>query len=558
MVPNVSRLTSTKSPALRQQGDVIQPNGSPDAIAAIAAIAMSARKAAPGPFAALLSVLMTAPACYIILAAFSVFTGWLAASLNVWQDEVFTLHTTASGIGRAIHLSLAFEQQPPLYFGLLALWRAVDPSPIFARIFSILCVLAAIFVVERFARRYLRSIPSWLIAGAVAFNPFMIWAAVEIRVYALIILWSVLLLWLFFLGFLDERPRTGARVAYGLLAIVALYTQYYLAAMLLAGGVVLLLLRRWRPLGIYVATTVPAVLSLLPLALVIVGQMHAAEPTSEGSAPEPGYAILLAVLNYTFPHGAILTWIHQARQNVMYGLLVVACVAMASRYRRKLETAEFALLVFAAIITAFFWAVIDLAHQRVLFPRHTAVLLVPASLALFALLTSVKDAWRKFALGAYLAVFAVLSLTTLWEAYHVPAKSGDFERVAAYLSSHVRPGDAVAVFDLEAALPLRQYYQGAAPVVAIPHEMTWDHYDTNTFVLHGPREVGEALQRAGSIDRRLWLVVNDACTRHAAYFGCGALFSYLQDHYDFSGRAEFVGSSVYEFDIRRTANARAE
>jgi hypothetical protein len=264
------------------------------------------------------------------------------------------------------------------------------------------------------------------------------------------------------------------------------------------------------------------------------------------------------VLDYAFPHGAIVTWVHDAKDNGIYGLLVVACAAMASRYRRKLETTEFALLVFATISTAFFWAVIDLAHQRVLFPRHTAVLLIPTSLALFALLTSVKDGWRKFALGAYLAVFAVLSITTLWETYHVPAKTGDFKRVAAYLSSHVHPGDAVAVFDLEAALPLRLYYHGAAPVVAIPHEMTWDHYDTSTFVIHRPQEVGEALRQVGPV-KRVWLVVNDACTRHGAYFGCGALFSYLKDHYDFVGRAqEFVGSDVYEFDVKRTASARTE
>jgi hypothetical protein len=47
----------------------------------------------------------------------------LAASLNIWEDEAFSLNTSGAGVGYAIRQALHFELQPPLYFVLLTLWR---------------------------------------------------------------------------------------------------------------------------------------------------------------------------------------------------------------------------------------------------------------------------------------------------------------------------------------------------------------------------------------------------------------------------------------------------
>src|SRR3954454_10573537 len=79
----------------------------------------------------------------------------LAARLDIWIDEAYTLATTGQGLRHALHQALFFEQQPPLYFLLLSLWRMLDGGVFFARLFSVLCGLAALFAVAALSRRWL-------------------------------------------------------------------------------------------------------------------------------------------------------------------------------------------------------------------------------------------------------------------------------------------------------------------------------------------------------------------------------------------------------------------
>ncbi|HEV7180287.1 MAG TPA: hypothetical protein VGN11_10450, partial [Candidatus Baltobacteraceae bacterium] len=63
----------------------------------------------------------------------------LAYVLNIWQDEAYTLQTTSRGIVYAFHQAVAFEQSAPLYFLALTLWRHINDSVFFLRLFSVLC-----------------------------------------------------------------------------------------------------------------------------------------------------------------------------------------------------------------------------------------------------------------------------------------------------------------------------------------------------------------------------------------------------------------------------------
>src|SRR5262249_53448815 len=50
-------------------------------------------------------------------------TVWLSWELNVWRDEMYSLHTTEGSVVRAARQAIDFELQPPVYFALLAAWR---------------------------------------------------------------------------------------------------------------------------------------------------------------------------------------------------------------------------------------------------------------------------------------------------------------------------------------------------------------------------------------------------------------------------------------------------
>lgn len=70
----------------------------------------------------------------------------LLLGLNLWVDEAYSLHTSHQPLGQVIVQAMRFEQQPPLYFAVLALWRWISPSVTWARLFSLLCTTLTVVV----------------------------------------------------------------------------------------------------------------------------------------------------------------------------------------------------------------------------------------------------------------------------------------------------------------------------------------------------------------------------------------------------------------------------
>ena len=68
----------------------------------------------------------------------------LAFRLNIWTDEASTLYTTQKGFFQAFQNLFTDEKQAPLYFLFLSLWRKLNDSIFFARLFSIICSALAI------------------------------------------------------------------------------------------------------------------------------------------------------------------------------------------------------------------------------------------------------------------------------------------------------------------------------------------------------------------------------------------------------------------------------
>jgi hypothetical protein len=115
----------------------------------------------------------------------------LVAALSVFgriagtdPDEEYALASTAHGLGYALHRAFYYELQAPVWFGLVALWRGLDPSVAFARLFSILCATATCFALRAIALRLRPRLDPLPFVALVALNPFFIYAALEVRVYA--------------------------------------------------------------------------------------------------------------------------------------------------------------------------------------------------------------------------------------------------------------------------------------------------------------------------------------------------------------------------------------
>ncbi len=474
----------------------------------------------------------------MVLGVNLVITVPLAGVLNIWQDEAYTLETTSRGIGYAFAQAIGFEQNAPLYFAVMSIWRHAGDGIFLLRLFSVLCIAGTVLLLPGLARRYVPQVDGVLVAAVVACNPFVVWAAVELRVYALVVLISALLLRTFFDAFMEEHPGKGAAIAYAVCVAVALYTQYYLAFLVAAQGATLLLYNR-RAILRYALAGAAAALAFVPMLAIVPGQVQ----NFKGIFAPPSIAqtcITLTgiVLRYVLP----LPILHA--KNAYVVLVVVAILAAAFARPSLKAIGRNPIVAMTAFAFAFFAVGTYLSGVHVL-DRHAASLYVPATLSIFAVLATVRFANGRRAVLVCSALVMALSLVTLVETYRHFAKPGDWARVAEYLQTHERNGEPIAVFEAENALPLAYYYKGANRIVPIPHGVDFRRYDVSRFVVENEAELQSTVPRAS----RLWLVTSGECASANVRFGCNRLEEFVARRYRIGADAQFFGTRVRLIEV---------
>jgi hypothetical protein len=487
--------------------------------------------------------------CGVVL-AFLVVCVPLGFYLNIWQDEAYSLHSSGGSVVDAFYRGIGFEAQAPLYFVFLSAWRELSGSAFFARLLSIAFSLVTLLATWLFARRYIPKIAPYFVLAVVAFNPFVVWAAVEIRPYAASIAFSAVLLLLLYRGFLDERPSRSARIAYIFVAIFGTYTQYYVAFLLPAHLVALTVLRRWSNVRSFCLLGLAFALALLPL-LHIVPSQFASYDAFAAAFKTPSYAMATVLFGYPFPHGWIGTWAHRPLENALYFIAAAIPIGLALYFKSRLNPWTNALLAIVGSSLCIYTAAIVVAHVQVLIPRHTLVLLVPILLCGLTLIGDVIPSRKSLVLATYLALYAVLAAGALVTEFRGFDKTGDWQRVANFVAANARPDDGVAIFNAEAELPFRYYFKRDFAVVAIPHAMSLDRFDEATFVLHSPSDVATSLGRVSQQHAVVWLVESDACTPpRYRFFGCAYLDAFVARRLRVRRVTHFDGTTVLQLQRR--------
>jgi hypothetical protein len=272
----------------------------------------------------------------------------IAAQLGTWTDEEYTLSTTGRGVSYAFGRALGYELQAPLYFVLEALWRELNASLLWARLPSLACGFGLFFVFLRAGRRVAPSVNPVPFAALASLNPFVVFAAFEIRLYALALVLAGVMWLAFDAGFVDGSSRR-ARVAFVCASIAAVYVQYFLG-FALAGYACTLLVRRPRAFVAYALTCLPIVLAALPLA------GWAYRQVGGYAAPQPTLSFLLrhAALHpwvdFVFPYDRDWDIVHGIRTS--YDAIVAIAVVALVWARPRLDRVALGWIVCAAAIEA--------------------------------------------------------------------------------------------------------------------------------------------------------------------------------------------------------------
>ncbi|GAC1446486.1 MAG: hypothetical protein NVSMB56_05630 [Pyrinomonadaceae bacterium] len=481
---------------------------------------------------------------YILILLYLCIAIPLAFKLNIWLDEAYTLNTTARGVGYAFHQALHFELQPPLYFVLMSVWRKLSSSIFFARLFSIICVALFINISAGLARYFCKDANPSLLVAAFAFNPFVIWTALEIRLYALALLLSALLLKYFYEGYIAEKPDAQARVLYIFVAIGALYTQYYLGFLLVANACALLIFgarrRTWKPVLVYAAGMCAVGICFAPMLLVTFKQISAHTQTVILS---PSFKQIIKDISWR-AQDYLLPAIGERAEFFRHWLLrlgLFTLLILIFKHRLRLLTIQHvALFVINCVVAFFFVVVLQLTGEDLFQPKHSVVWIVPLLLLTWSIIISLSG---KIGARVWLCVTLIFYATTFYATYKPLAKSGDWARVATYIEANERENEAVAVFHAESALPLSNYYKGRNKLIALPDELHSDRIDWRDFVLQDEAQIERALARAG-MPERVWLVTDDFCSYLSVDFNCGLLEVYVKKNYTIISVQNFYQSKV--------------
>ncbi len=483
----------------------------------------------------------------------------LAYFLNIWADEASTLYTTERGFWHAFQNAAADEKQAPLYFWIMSLWRGINGSIFFARLFSIICGVVAIKLFADLARRFFEPRAALLATAFFAFHPFLIWASVEIRVYSLVILLSLLLITLFFDAFFEEspaesqRPQRKAIVLFLVAAIFALYTNYYLGFLLVGLFSSLLVAKKWREAGIYLGLMLVAAIVFLPQLIGLKSQFVAnTSGFQEERSLIDGIRLLWHhFLTFTVPSevlpdvqisiaDVIRLWVARAAIFVI-GFFAVKRPKLISSH--TLSLGFIAAVIFGCLLFAYF-----AVGSEYIAIRHASVAFAPLLLFLASLLSDLFGGGQKKQAIGKIAAFAcgIIVLASFSHAliklHPNMTKRGDWARIGAFIEQNESPGQPIIVFTVFESLALPYHYHGVNRI--LPDEKFFVFDLENAFGTENSykRQIDFVISEIPTDADAIWLVVSEKCLVTDA---CRPLEKYVEANYTIEKEQEFYLEKLF-------------
>ena len=489
---------------------------------------------------------MERPVAYAALAYVAI-ASVLAIHLGTWTDEEYTLATTAHGPVYAFGRAISYELQAPLYFVLEAMWRELDPASVWwARLPSILCNGALFLTFARIARRIAperNPLPLVLLASL---NPYVVFAGLEIRLYAPALLISTLA-WLFFDAGFASGSSARARVAFVLTATCALYLQYLLGFFLIGFAFTLLVRGRVRPIVAYVIACVPIALAAIVPASWAVHQVGGIEPVT-GALATPQWILsqLGFPLKFVFPWS--IDWPKDSGASLAYEIAVSFAVALAIAARPRLTRDDLGWIAGALAVHATF-LVLVFGFKVGLAARHYASLYTPVAVATYAIAAGM---WRG-SRPRFVALFGlsvVLTIASLFTSLRALAQPGDWSRVGAYLTQVVRPNDVIVVYSADSIPALVRQYAPNVPVVPFPTTVSPDVFSVARLSVSSTAQARSRLESLRAY-RRIWFVSDVKCAPPETPNGCDYVGPAIDGAFRIDSERAFYGSTVEELVAKR-------
>ncbi|MFW6069747.1 MAG: glycosyltransferase family 39 protein [bacterium] len=427
---------------------------------------------------------------------------------SMWSDEGLSLYRARLPLQSVLAGTITVDgvvtqdTNPPFYFLLLNLWRTAAGEDVLALRFlgAALSLLAVPLLYATGRLLYSPRAGRWA-ALFLAVSPFHVWQAQVLRNYGLLITINLLSVYAI-LRFMAGSSRQRGWLALWILAsLLGIYTHYF-GFFIFAFGLLLLLgylieryrasLSRLRRQWWLWAVPLAGLLLLAPALWRAFERFRAGRQVDFYFVPA---SEVLWKATGAYSVGMTPGNVHPGWWAAP-GLLLVALGLWRGARKAPRSTLIALLYLFVPL-----GLLLALSTINPLFngTRHLLIGLPPFLLLAAPALLGKRGRGRDFVrrLGLTLAVvFLAVQAAWLYRQFNEPVFVRDDVRGAAhFLSDVTRPGDVVLLHDTLIDFTFDYYYQGQAPVIAVPR--------------YGTLDVDEAvsrLRRMGDEYRRVWFV----------------------------------------------------
>ena len=463
------------------------------------------------------------------------------------MDEAFSLESTSGNIFTTFERAIGFESQAPLYFLFLNIWRNIDDSIFFARIFSILAILAAIILFIQLAEEFFNSKNTIWLVLLFTFNPLTIWAALEIRLFALLVLLSTLLIYLYLKRFKSDA-RLEIRIAFIAISLVGIYTQYYFILLPTAFSLIDLLYKGVKKSKKYFADL--AIIYLLCFPIPILAMKHIntiPRKVFNLSGFLHGVKNLLQVQEqFILPLGKLdSNAFGRYLIRAVLLSLIISVIHSNREYIKKIAI-SFDFFPFWVISAGTIFAIVSsvFIDVELLSIRHLIFLLPFWLLLLAIIIEAAKKKYQNY--GILFIIFMVYGFA-LTNSYHMMAKSGDYKRIANYILKEERAGQPIFIFPNTQYLIFKYYYNnGLNPVVSIPREYSTIELDFYSRRIESQKELDELFSERALEQACLWMIIEPIESYLGVEYNLNLLERYVVEKFDIlSTRTFYRETRVY-------------
>lgn len=378
---------------------------------------------------------------------------------GLWIDEASSVAISSLPVRDLITAS-SMDPHPPTYYLVLQAWMGVFGNSEFAvRLLSVFAGVLTVSVSYRLGARLLGVRPGLLAAWWLALSPALVEYSQETRMYALLGLWSVLMVWLALR--LGDQLRSRGRLAvlaYGLIGATGLYVHYYFAFVLLAVNLWMIgrcwSRRDWQWLIRWLLLQGAIAVPFIPWIPFFLYQMRNFVFTW---LPRPTGIDALNTLTYL-----MIGWRRLAEGVALAAAAILCAMAAVTLYRllKQRNRAEITLLISWAILPLLVSYIIS--QNRPVFLNRQFLLSTPA----LAMLAAGSFTGRRRA--ALLAAILPLIVWTPLNSLYFEGRKQEWRQLAAYIQSTAGASDVIYMNPAGGQAALSYYLKLPIPIEGYP------------------------------------------------------------------------------------------